>query len=220
VRSALLAGDRDEARRQFCLAGDRPLLYITGGAQGAQGINDAVAGCLTELLGTVEVIHQTGPNELNGSYAELRARSEELPAAENARYHLVERVGAELAHIYAAADLVLSRSGAGTVTEISAIGLPSILVPLPGADEQLANAEVLANTGAAIIIEQSQLTAERLLSEIVLLASDTERLSHMAALARSPAPVDAARRLADEVLNLAGLPADSWGSPTNGGDDG
>ena len=205
VRAALLDGDADAARSIFRLKGDRPLLYVTGGAQGAKALNDAVAACLDDLLEMVEIVHQTGPDKFNGSYSALNRQRAGLCTEKQARYHLVERTGNELAHLYAATDLVLSRSGAGTVTELAAIGIPAIFVPLPGAEEQLANARVLANRGGAIIIPQPELTPDRLLAEVRRLCADRAELAAMAERARSDRPLYAARLLADELLALAGI---------------
>jgi UDP-N-acetylglucosamine--N-acetylmuramyl-(pentapeptide) pyrophosphoryl-undecaprenol N-acetylglucosamine transferase len=105
--------------------------------------------------------------------------------------------------------LVISRSGAGTVAELAAIGRPSILVPLPGAidQDQFANASVLAQAGGAILLRQSDFTPERLAAELTGLAAAPERLSAMAAAARGVGRLDAAERLADLVLRVAGLKA-------------
>jgi UDP-N-acetylglucosamine--N-acetylmuramyl-(pentapeptide) pyrophosphoryl-undecaprenol N-acetylglucosamine transferase len=100
---------------------------------------------------------------------------------------------------------VISRSGAGTVAELAAIGRPSILVPLPGAldQDQFANAGVLADAGGALRLRQGDFTPERLASEIAALALTPQKLVAMAAAARSQGALDAADRLADLVLKVA-----------------
>jgi UDP-N-acetylglucosamine--N-acetylmuramyl-(pentapeptide) pyrophosphoryl-undecaprenol N-acetylglucosamine transferase len=107
----------------------------------------------------------------------------------------------------AAAHLIVSRSGASTVAELSAIGRPGILVPLPHAldQDQLANAGVLAQAGGAIRIEQRDFTPERLASDLDRLAADPVRLAHMAQAAKSAGTIDAAERLADLVMRVADL---------------
>ncbi len=107
----------------------------------------------------------------------------------------------------ASSHLVISRSGAGTVAELAAIGRPSILVPLPGSidQDQFANAGVLADAGGAIRIVQAQFTPERLASEISMLATEPPRLTTMAAKARGTGRLDAAERLADLVEKVAGI---------------
>jgi UDP-N-acetylglucosamine--N-acetylmuramyl-(pentapeptide) pyrophosphoryl-undecaprenol N-acetylglucosamine transferase len=105
----------------------------------------------------------------------------------------------------AAAQLVISRSGASTVAELAAIGRPAILVPLPHAldQDQAANAAVLEAAGGAIRIMQPEFTPQRLADEIVALFGDPEQLATMAAAAKSAATLDAAERLADVVMRVA-----------------
>jgi UDP-N-acetylglucosamine--N-acetylmuramyl-(pentapeptide) pyrophosphoryl-undecaprenol N-acetylglucosamine transferase len=107
----------------------------------------------------------------------------------------------------AAAHLVVSRSGASTVAELSAIGRPAILVPLPHAldQDQLANAGVIEAAGGAIRIEQRDFTAERLAKEITALSNDPTRLAKMAQGAKSCGTTDAAERLADLVIKVAAI---------------
>jgi UDP-N-acetylglucosamine--N-acetylmuramyl-(pentapeptide) pyrophosphoryl-undecaprenol N-acetylglucosamine transferase len=107
--------------------------------------------------------------------------------------------------VYAAADLVVGRAGAGTVAELAYVGKPSILVPLPGAggDEQALNAKVLCDAGAALVISQSEATPERLFQEILDLLGDPDRRSRMTRATREVARPDAAARLSDELLSLA-----------------
>ena len=109
----------------------------------------------------------------------------------------------------AASHLVISRSGASTVAELAAIGRPSILVPLPGAldQDQFANAGVLESAGGALRLRQDDFTPQRLAAEIAVLAGKPQRLTAMAAAAQSVGRLDAAERLADLVLKVAGLPA-------------
>jgi UDP-N-acetylglucosamine--N-acetylmuramyl-(pentapeptide) pyrophosphoryl-undecaprenol N-acetylglucosamine transferase len=116
---------------------------------------------------------------------------------------------ADLPARIAKAHLVVARSGAGTVAELAAIGRPSILVPLPHAldQDQLANANVLAKAGGAILVTQDAFTPDRLAQELSALAAGPSRLAAMAAAAKSVGAVDAADRLADLVLKVAGIEA-------------
>jgi UDP-N-acetylglucosamine--N-acetylmuramyl-(pentapeptide) pyrophosphoryl-undecaprenol N-acetylglucosamine transferase len=204
IRSALRDGDQARGRSTFSIVSDLPLLYVTGGAQGALGINDVVGAVLPELLESVEIVHQTGPNDFNGSFAHLHQLWEELQPDQAAKYHLTELIGDELADLYAAASIVLGRSGAGTVAELASLGLPSILVPLPGADEQRENARILEAAGAAIVIDQDELSPDRLVQEIRILADDEQLRSTMATAARSTVGSgNPAGRIVDELLELA-----------------
>jgi UDP-N-acetylglucosamine--N-acetylmuramyl-(pentapeptide) pyrophosphoryl-undecaprenol N-acetylglucosamine transferase len=107
----------------------------------------------------------------------------------------------------ASSHLIVSRSGASTVAELAAIGRPAILVPLPHAldQDQRANAGVLMAAGGAIRLEQADFTPERLASEIAVLAGAPGQLARMAAAAKSAGSIDAADRLADLVLRVAGI---------------
>jgi UDP-N-acetylglucosamine--N-acetylmuramyl-(pentapeptide) pyrophosphoryl-undecaprenol N-acetylglucosamine transferase len=121
----------------------------------------------------------------------------------------VARFFADLPGRIAASHLVVSRSGASTVAELAAIGRPSILVPLPHAldQDQLANANVLGQAGGAIVLRQDDFTPQRLAREIAALAdaADADKLSAMAARAKSAGVLDAADRLADLVLRVANV---------------
>lgn len=206
IRARLREGDACRLHEYFCLSSSLPLLYITGGAQGALAINDTVSAALPDLLESFEIVHQTGPNQFNGSFEHLTRQRSGLPPHLADRYHLTERVGDELAHLYAAASVVLSRAGAGTVAELAALGLPSILVPLPGALEQRENARMLESAGAAIVVEQDELTPGRLVDELRLLAEDADRRAAMSAAASSTVgESNPAERLVDELLQLAGM---------------
>jgi UDP-N-acetylglucosamine--N-acetylmuramyl-(pentapeptide) pyrophosphoryl-undecaprenol N-acetylglucosamine transferase len=206
VRPALFEGDPDEAQRLLPLAFDKPLVYVTGGAQGARALNQIVAQALPPLLEQVEILHQCGPNNGNGDFERLTALHARLPAEQRRRYLPVERVGDELAHVYAATRLVVGRSGAGTVAELAALGVPAIFVPLPGAAEQRRNAEVLVAAGAACMIPQDDLTPARLADEICGLVSDPDRLSAMRSSADRMQAGEPADLLVEELLQLAVAP--------------
>lgn len=203
IRSSISQGERKVLLALFDIPPELPLLYVTGGAQGAHALNTTVAEALPELLKHVTVIHQCGPQSGNGDHARLVQLRDTLRPEERVRYQPVERVSDELAHIYAGATLVFGRSGAGTVAELAALGIPSILVPLPGADEQRKNARVLADVGASIIIPQDELTSSTLAAAVQCLVSSPERLQTMRAAALSVAPKDPANRLCDAIVALA-----------------
>jgi UDP-N-acetylglucosamine--N-acetylmuramyl-(pentapeptide) pyrophosphoryl-undecaprenol N-acetylglucosamine transferase len=114
---------------------------------------------------------------------------------------------ADLPARMAASHLVVSRSGASTVAELAAIGRPAVLVPLPHAldQDQRANAGVLMQAGGAIRLDQPQFTPDRLAAEIAALAAEPARLAAMAKAARSIGSIEAAERLADLVLRVAGI---------------
>jgi UDP-N-acetylglucosamine--N-acetylmuramyl-(pentapeptide) pyrophosphoryl-undecaprenol N-acetylglucosamine transferase len=177
-------------------------LLAFGGSQGARIMADVVPPAVERLDGAVRarlaVVQQARPEDLErvrATYARLGVTAEVAPFFQ------------DLPAQIAAAHLVVSRSGASTVAELAALGRPSVLVPLPHAldQDQLANAKVLEAAGGAILLRQEAFTPERLAREIAALAADPARLSAMASGASSAGASDAADRLADLVMRVAGL---------------
>jgi UDP-N-acetylglucosamine--N-acetylmuramyl-(pentapeptide) pyrophosphoryl-undecaprenol N-acetylglucosamine transferase len=218
VRAAIFAGDRQRAVQRFGFSSEDnalPTVYVTGGAQGARVINRAVEAVLPELLQLCRVIHQCGrqPEGSEQDYDRLQAVADKLPAGLRRCYFLTRFVGEEIGDAWALADVVLGRSGAGTVTEASALGKPAIFVPLvpTGGDEQTRNARRSADAGAAVIIPNAELDGPRLLAELRPLLSDPARLKAMSAAALTLARPDAARDLAQALLELAEIAEASGG---------
>jgi UDP-N-acetylglucosamine--N-acetylmuramyl-(pentapeptide) pyrophosphoryl-undecaprenol N-acetylglucosamine transferase len=177
-------------------------LLITGGSQGARVMADivppAVERLAPDLRARLAVVQQArGEDEtrVREAYAQLGVSADVAPFF------------ADLPARIAASHLIVSRSGASTVAELAAIGRPSILVPLPHAldQDQLANANVLANAAGSIVLKQDDFTPERLAREITALATEPGKLSAMAAGAKSAGVLDAADRLADLVLRVANV---------------
>ncbi|HWV34084.1 MAG TPA: UDP-N-acetylglucosamine--N-acetylmuramyl-(pentapeptide) pyrophosphoryl-undecaprenol N-acetylglucosamine transferase, partial [Thermomicrobiales bacterium] len=178
VRSSLTGGMAENAYARFGFTPDLPVLYVTGGARGASPINERLMPELPRLLQKMQIVHQVGPASANNDAATLRQLRSTWPDTLQRRYVVEEFIGAEIADLYAITDLVLGRAGAGTITELSFMGLPSILMPLPGTwgDEQRKNARVLANVNASVTLEQEDATPERLATEIEQLITNRERL--------------------------------------------
>ena len=205
IRTGLVDGDRSRGLEQLGFTSELPVLYVTGGARGASALNERIGALLPELLPHLQILHQTGPTSANQDGERLRSVRTALPLELQRRYVLREFIGAELPDVYAAADLALGRAGAGTVAELAYVGLPSILVPLPGAggDEQFRNAQVLAGAGAAVVVPQTEATTERLRDEILGLVASPERRAAMATGARAVAQPHAAANLAELLLEVA-----------------
>ena len=197
LRPELRDGSRADAVARFGLDPALPLIYVTGGAQGAHRINRAVGEILARLLEHAQVIHQCGDHPTTGDRAWLESRRAALPPALASRDTVIPYVGAELAAIYATASLVIGRSGAGTVNECCQLGVPALYVPLPGAsgDEQTANARVVERAGGCEILPQASLTADALGERALRLLADPTRLKEMGERARSVAIPDAAERI-------------------------
>ncbi|MFD7066726.1 glycosyltransferase [Streptomyces sp. NPDC059913] len=203
VRPEVLTGHADKAVEALGLRGfDRrlPTVYVTGGAQGAQQINGIVRDALPWLLERANVIHQCGPDHVDA----LRAHGAVLPEALRGRYHLTGFVGAELPDVLALAEVVVSRSGAGTLAELTALGKPAVFVPLAtsAGNEQAHNARHLEEAGAAVAL-LGEVTADRLKDTVGPLLTDPVRRAAMAERARAHGRPDAADRLVDVLLSAA-----------------
>ncbi len=200
VRQDLLNVDRAEARSQLGLDAGRHVLLVLGGSTGAHSINEAVSKHLSELLTLAQVVHASGPGDLD----ELTRRTAQLSAEERAGYQLYGYLHGEMAAALAAADLVVARAGASTLAEFPAVGLPAILVPYPYAGpNQGVNAAFLAERGGAIVVPDADLDA-RLVLEVRALLGDQERLATMSVAMRAIAVPDAADRLAACLVRVGG----------------
>ena len=185
------------ARQTLGLDPDLTTLVVTGGSSGALNINRTVTQALPALLEAgIQVLHLTGRDK-----PVLDSQGELLTAA---GYHQREYLdGMELA--YAAADLIVARAGAGTVCEVAAVGLPSVLVPLPiGNGEQALNARGLVAAGGALTVRDESFTADWVRTQLVPLLSEPERLLRMADAAASLGVRDADQTMARLVTEAAG----------------
>jgi UDP-N-acetylglucosamine--N-acetylmuramyl-(pentapeptide) pyrophosphoryl-undecaprenol N-acetylglucosamine transferase len=198
IRPAVL----EAAKTPYAAPAGELHLLVFGGSQGAHVMAEIVPPAVAQLSADVRarltIVQQARAEDLDvvkATYAKLGVRAECAPFF------------SDLPARMAAAHLIVSRSGASTVAELSAIGRPAIMVPLPHAldQDQFANAGLLAEAGGGIRLEQRDFTPERLASELEKLASDPSKLEKMAAAAKSAGTLDAAERLADLVLQVAGL---------------
>ena len=176
-------------------------LLVFGGSQGARVMSEVVPAAVDKLDASLRarlhIVQQARPEDIDAVAAQYAA----LGVANTCAAFF-----ADLPVRMAAAHLVVSRSGASTVAELSAIGRPGILVPLPHAldQDQLANAGVLEEAGGAIRIVQADFTPDRLAADIAALAAEPARLTAMAQAAKASGTIDAAERLADVVMKTAG----------------
>src|SRR4051794_33902019 len=202
VPRTVIEADPTVARRRFGIPGPADCVTVVGGSLGALSINsaafDAFVGMRGDHVGQPWVIHVVGRRD----YPELQRRWDEKGRPE--RYTLLQ-YEPDLGDVLAAADLVVARAG-GSVMEVAAAGRPAILVPYPHAtaDHQTTNARWMANGGAAVVIPDSELNADRLSAAIAELLGDEDRLRAMSLAARRLAKPDAAERIAREVLEAAG----------------
>ena len=206
LRPELRSGTRAAACRRFDLDPAAPIVYVTGGALGSHRLNRDVGQALPRLLDLCQIIHQCGDNKTTDDHAWLAARARALPEPLRRRYALHPYVGPELRDVYAAAALVIGRSGAGTVNECCQLGLAAVYVPLPGTsgDEQTANARLVEAAGGAVVFPQVSLTPEGLVEAVARLLADPATLSAMGERARSLAVPDAADRIVRLLVEIAG----------------
>jgi len=183
-------------------AGSPPTLLVFGGSQGAHAINAAVIQSLEALdaqVPGIHLVHQTGERDYNdaqAAYLRSQAHAEVFPFIE------------DMPGMFARADLLVCRSGASTVAEVTAAGKPAIFVPFPHAadDHQLRNAQALERAGAAVLIAERDLTSERLVDAVRELLCDPARLARMSEASRKLAHPHAARQIALMAGKLAGVP--------------
>ncbi|MCL1839329.1 MAG: undecaprenyldiphospho-muramoylpentapeptide beta-N-acetylglucosaminyltransferase [Propionibacteriaceae bacterium] len=202
MREAIAALDRDgarvPARERLGVQGAGAVLLVSGGSQGAQSLNQAVAAARAELLESgISIIHVLG----SANFAD-DVRIEHPNGAVYAPFAYLDQMEAA----YAAADLMLGRSGAGTVMETAMVGLPTLFVPLPhGNGEQGQNASFLVNAGAGLVVADELLTADFLMQQVPALLADQARLAEMSRKARDLVPATAAEKLAALVVETAAL---------------
>src|SRR6202040_4189538 len=183
-------------------AGGPLRILAFGGSQGARIIADIVPAAIDLVPMAVRARLSVTQQAREEDIARVRSAYERLGVTAE-----VEPFFRDLPARIAASHLVISRSDASTVAELAAIGRPSILVPLPHAldQDQHANAGMLERAGGAMMMEQSDFTPDRLASEIARIAVEPDRLAIMAQRARATGALDAADRLAELVLRVAGL---------------
>jgi len=186
IRKELQPMDRSVARQRLGLREDLTTLLVMGGSQGASGINQSVIKALPFLHNfAIQVIHLSGARD-ERLVADNYQR-EKIPAHVAAFHHAMEEV-------YSAADFAIARSGAASLAELAAFSLPAILIPFPYAagDHQTKNAEIFVRAGAALLLKESDLTAESLAQKIRELIEHPNQLRHLAEASARLAPKNAA----------------------------
>lgn len=203
LRPGFTAADRDRSIEKLGLARERKTIIAIGGAMGSPAINAALAGAARELVGRgYQVIHQTGKANYEETVARATAAWPEW--RDSPHYRLTAYLEDPSAYM-ASADLAISRSGALSLTEFCAYGLPSILVPFAKADQdhQTHNARAMERAGAAICVLEAECTPARLSEAVERVLGDPERHARMQAAARPLFIANAAERLTEIVKELA-----------------
>jgi UDP-N-acetylglucosamine--N-acetylmuramyl-(pentapeptide) pyrophosphoryl-undecaprenol N-acetylglucosamine transferase len=200
VRAEISNGSKDGAVKALGIKGGRPIILVIGGSQGAQRINDKILDAMPDLLKTYEIIHIVGPRNLDQLNKESRIMARE---SDLEYYHSLGFANEKtMADVYAAADLIVSRAGSGSIFEIAAVKKPSILIPLPEAaqNHQVKNAYAYAQTGAAMVMEEGNFTRHLFLEKINGLFSTPEMTAAMMEAASQFARPDAGRMIADYIV--------------------
>ena len=200
IRRELLRAGREQSRRELGLD-VRPMVLSMGGSQGAKPVNEAVAGMIAQLWKKCDVYFHHAYGQ-NGRWMPetLHESGVNINVPEITLREYID----DMARCMSAADLVINRAGSSTLCELQAMGKPSILIPWPGATEnhQYYNAKTLADAGAAVLIEEKDLTPQLLAKTVTELLSDPARLAAMAKAAKDMAITDAAERIYDVLRKL------------------
>ncbi len=201
MRKAVATLDRESAqagaRKRLGLEADKPTLIVTGGSLGALGLNQAIAGSLQTLAEAgIQTLHVTGKGKA--------VTANDGSILKGGLYRQVEYID-DMQDVYAAADVLLCRSGAATVSEVAAVGLPAVLVPLPvGNGEQARNGAELVQAGAALLVPDAMLNAQWIAHNVVPLIHDGPRRERMSAAAAALGIRDAAEQMAELVIAAGG----------------
>lgn len=200
IRGDILKADADFARAELSLGG-KPLVLSMGGSLGAKPVNDAVLGMILNKYKNKDCVflHATGKG---GDWFTEKLRSSGVDMEANPHIRVVEYI--DIPKCLPAADLVICRSGASTLSELQALGKPSILIPSPYVTEnhQYHNAMALVNNGAAEILEEKDLTPESLTERVNSLLADKQKLSQIGANAKKMAVLDATKRIYDTLCEI------------------
>ena len=201
IRREIFSGGSEKVGKElFDLVGGRPLIFIIGGSQGAQKINDLIFLILQDMLKEFEVIHQCGTKNFQDAINE----SSVVAKGDLKKYYHVYPFlrENELREAYFNADIIVSRAGSGAIFTIAALGKPSILIPLPDSaqDHQVKNAYVFAETGAGLSLEQENLTPQFFLEKLRFLNSDSADVKRIEAAAKEFSRPMAAKVIARYLL--------------------
>ena len=205
TRTEILEGSKEKAKKIFNLTEEKPVILILGGSQGAQKINDTILEILAEFIKNFEIIHSTGEKNFN----QVRSEAETvISSADLKYYHPFPFLNEEyLKNGLAAADLIISRAGAGSIFEIAAKGKPSILIPLStsASNHQIENGYAYAENGASLIIEEENLKPHFFLERINSLFLRPQMLGKMAQQAKIFSKPKAAKIIASYLLEYLNL---------------
>ncbi len=203
IRKEINQGDKEAFFQKLGLTESKPVIFVSGGSQGAQSINEAITKSLPELLKRAQIVHQTG--EKNYDIVIHQARDVGVKEGHGGYFPFPFFNLEDMKNVYAAADLVISRAGANSISEIAANRKPAILVPLPSAanNHQSMNAYSLAEVGGAIVLEESNLTEHILLQNVDKVLREEGFADKLVENMEGFYHSDAADKIADGLMEIA-----------------
>ncbi len=196
LRKVIFRGNSDKGKTLFQLKSTLPILLISGGSQGARNINDKVLEILPQLLTKLQIIHITGSMD----FQKFKSYKEEVPIELKTNYRVYPFLKDELVDAYACSDLIISRAGANSIFEIAAQEKPAILIPLAGHQEQ--NAQFLAKQKAVYVINNKDLTSEKLLAQINHILEKPQESQAVTKSLNQFIVIDSASVIASELIKL------------------
>lgn len=196
VRQEVFTGDRERAIKVFKLERDLPTLLVLGGGTGALELNKIVVRAAPEFLKFCQVLHVTG-----GRFDELSKFEAEALRKENTRYHLFDFLAEPLKDAYAVSDLVVSRAGMGTLTELAVLGKPTILIPIPKSHQE-DNAWYFKKRNAVCILDQEKLTSESFVAAVQELIGNKVELENLSKNIKEVMPADAAQKMVKIIFEV------------------
>lgn len=203
LRQSFKTTSKEEAQENLQLDRNKLTISIIGGSQGANSINMAILNTIKPLIEdhNCQVIHQVGRKNFDSYMEKLKT---DYPNLKNNKLYNVKPFYDDMHNIFAASDIIISRAGSLSLSEICLNGTPSILVPYPyaAADHQRHNAKVMEKAGASIFVDDKECTSERLIDIILNLINNEEKLSNMRKSAKLLAKENAAENLAEILKNI------------------
>ncbi|OGY59621.1 MAG: hypothetical protein A3B23_00680 [Candidatus Colwellbacteria bacterium RIFCSPLOWO2_01_FULL_48_10] len=197
-------GETDQAfaKRTLGFDSSKPLIFVNGGSQCAPSINNFIVKNLPYVLEIAQVLHQTGRENYETVLNQVSQVAADIPEDLAAGYKAVDYFERDIKNALIGADVVVARSGAGSIFEIAAFGKPSILIPMPGSsdDHQRLNAYEYSSTGAAIVIDEENLLSNFFINKLQSLLADPIKMAEMSAAASTFYKPGAAADLARIVL--------------------
>ncbi len=200
VRKEIFEGDKERAISEFNLRKGLPTVFVIGGSQGSQKINEILLQAVPKIIEKAQIIHQCGIENYEEIRQEISGWS--VPNLEN--YRAIPFLRENIRDAYAISDVIVSRAGANSISEIISMAKPAILIPLPtsASDHQLKNAYYFSSRGAAVMLEEANLTPNLLYETIFNILENKEKQMQMIRASRALAVPDAAQKIAEEIIRL------------------